>query len=522
MSLNQLQLKAQAELELRRRRAERLKNFSTQNDFYSKNPLVWMKDRLNINPEKIDWSLLPEYKNHKWDGTENPIKLLLDLLAEGKRRIGIESGTGTGKTFIAACIVLWFLEVFEGSLVITSAPKQDQLSLHIWKEIGKLFRKFKRGELLSLQLRMIPGSEEWIAIGFVAGVKADEESATKAQGFHAKDMLIILEETPGIPKPIITAFENTSVAPHNIILAMGNPDNQFDNLHRFCSDKDSSHIRISALDHPNIVLDNPDFIPGAQSTTGIKTLENKHTKDGTMYLSRVRGISPKEASDALIKMEWISRQIFSSPEVDQSIIQKELLSGIPALGIDVANSEDGDDAAIAEGKGRVCLSVKNFVCPDANQFGKREVYPLAKEKGIRPEYVGVDGIGVGAGTVNALKELSFRVQNLISGSSPISFMIETDKKKIKDVQQYKNLRSQMWWRAREDLRLGLVYLPNDPELHADLVTPKWFIQDKLIIIESKDKIKLRLGRSPNKGDAFVYWNWVRQVQRVIKAGERIL
>lgn len=28
-------------------------------------------------------------------------------------------------------------------------------------------------------------------------------------------------------------------------------------------------------------------------------------------------------------------------------------------------------------------------------------------------------------------------------------------------------------------------------------------------VESKENIKKRLGRSPNKGDSVVYWNWVR-------------
>ncbi len=44
---------------------------------------------------------------------------------------------------------------------------------------------------------------------------------------------------------------------------------------------------------------------------------------------------------------------------------------------------------------------------------------------------------------------------------------------------------------------------------ADLVTPKWFVRNGKIIVESKEDIKKRLGRSPNKGDAAVYWNWVR-------------
>jgi hypothetical protein len=45
----------------------------------------------------------------------------------------------------------------------------------------------------------------------------------------------------------------------------------------------------------------------------------------------------------------------------------------------------------------------------------------------------------------------------------------------------------------------------------------------VIKVESKEEIKKRLGRSPNKGDAVIYWNWVRRRTpvRVIKASENV-
>jgi hypothetical protein len=68
----------------------------------------------------------------------------------------------------------------------------------------------------------------------------------------------------------------------------------------------------------------------------------------------------------------------------------------------------------------------------------------------------------------------------------------------------------MWWQAREDLRLGRVDLPPDEELYADLTAVEWETRLGKVYIEEKKKLKERIGRSPNKGDAFVYWNWVRQ------------
>ncbi len=499
-----LDIAAKAELELRRRKRERERAEAKKREHYAKHPLDYFHDRLKIPKEKIDWSLIPEYKAHTWDGTPNPFVRILDALVNW-RWVGVESATGVGKTFIGAAIVLWFLDTFENSLVVTTAPKQDQLSLHIWKEIGKRYEIFGKGELTSsLELRMRPGRKDWIAVGFVAGVKADEDSATKAQGFHAEHMLIILEETPGIPEPIITAFQNTSTAPHNLILAFGNPDHQLDTLHKFCMQEEVEHIRISAYDHPNVVLKDPTFIPGAASEKGIKRIISKFGKNNPLTLSRTRGISPKQSSDSLIKVDWCiaATEKFKAYLDEDGTFDLAKVEGEKGLGVDVANSVDGDKAAICKGKGNVCYSVEDFQCEDSNQLGHR-IALMMKTENISSDRVGVDGVGVGAGTINALKEdgiPKYKEIDLQGSAKPV----ENDK-----AESFNTLRSQMWWQAREDLRNGEIAMVNDIELITDLTTPKFEIRNGKIVVESKEDLKKRLGRSPNKGDAFVYWNWRR-------------
>lgn len=474
-----------------------MKDYETLRQFYAANPVEYISDRLGVRKEMIDWSLLDEYESHKWDGTENPLKTVLTALAEGKW-VGVESATSTGKTFLGACIVLWFLECFKNSIVVTSAPKQDQLSLHIWKEITKLFAMFGKGELTTLRLRMVPNSDEWVALGFVAGIKANEESSTKAQGFHAEHMLIILEETPGIPQQIITAFQNTCTAPHNLMLAFGNPDHQLDNLHRFCKLPNVTHVRISAFDHPNVVLDDANYIPGATSRMGLKRMLDRYGDEmNPLYRSRARGISPAQGQDSLIRLEWCYTAVERSAQIAETQTDPDRPD---ALGVDVANSENGDKAAIAKGRGCRLIRVDDFQCEDANQLGKRDVYTLMRQHDISPYMVGVDGVGVGAGTVNALKEAGYAIRNLGGADSPIEQGTE---------EEFNNLRSQMYWQLREDLRNGVVGFPQDEELFADLITPKWFTRNGKIVVESKEDIRKRLGHSPNKGDAVVYWNWVR-------------
>ena len=124
-----------AELALRRKRAERMKNYKTRIEYYKTHPLEYFHERLGIRKETIDWSLIPEYENFDWDGTENPLMAILNALVNNKW-VGVESATACSKTFIAACIAFWFLECFENSIVITTAPKQDQLE----KICGKKFQ----------------------------------------------------------------------------------------------------------------------------------------------------------------------------------------------------------------------------------------------------------------------------------------------------------------------------------------------------------------------------------------------
>jgi hypothetical protein len=103
-----------------------------------------------------------------------------------------------------------------------------------------------------------------------------------------------------------------------------------------------------------------------------------------------------------------------------------------------------------------------------------------------------------------------------SGAQPEPFI---EWRGVRMSEQFVNLRAQMWWQARIDLQFpdesGII-LPYDEELFVDLSTPRWTNRKGKIIVEEKEEIKRRIGRSPNKGDAFVYWNWVRMRRRSSK------
>ena len=97
--------------------------------YYQMNPLEYFEDKLGIPKQTIKWSLNPEYEalddgprvmddgtvlENGWDGTRDPLYTAIDSLAMWKDVV-VQSSTGTGKTFLAALVTLWFLDVFPNS-----------------------------------------------------------------------------------------------------------------------------------------------------------------------------------------------------------------------------------------------------------------------------------------------------------------------------------------------------------------------------------------------------------------------
>lgn len=74
--------------------------------------------------------------------------------------------------------------------------------------------------------------------------------------------------------------------------------------------------------------------------------------------------------------------------------------------------------------------------------------------------------------------------------------------------KFYNKRAEVYWRFREALDPNqeggsAIALPPDAELKADLAAPTWKLTKQGILLEPKEDIRERIGRSPDKGDAAV-------------------
>lgn len=119
-----------------------------------------------------------------------------------------------------------------------------------------------------------------------------------------------------------------------------------------------------------------------------------------------------------------------------------------------------------------------------------------------PVVVDVGG-GYGGAVMLRLRDNGVPTTGFNGAGSP------TPGRKTKDGQlNFANKRAEAWWRFREELDPdqeggSIIALPPDAELRADLAAPTWKLTPRGIVIEDKDSLRKRLGRSPGKGDAVV-------------------
>jgi hypothetical protein len=109
----------------------------------------------------------------------------------------------------------------------------------------------------------------------------------------------------------------------------------------------------------------------------------------------------------------------------------------------------------------------------------------------------IDCIGVGKGIADRLHEMGKKVNfvNSAAGSS--------------DVHRFYNLRAEMWWYCMERILSRQVDVISDPELRRQLSSVRYKVVNSngQIKIEAKDEVKKRIGRSPDRADAFIYGLW---------------
>ena len=456
------------------------------------------------------------------------------------RQTSVAAAHGVGKTWIAAWILLWYVYAVRGK-VISTAPVREQVKELLWSYIRKLYDKHSvklGGRRIELAIYL---TEDAKAIGFT--VQSYNENSF--QGRHSVRLLIIFDESNGISQVVDEGASSCLTGDQNRMLRIGNPTTTGTPFWKACR---NGHIRIPVWTHPNVSwayfenddgmhrlkpeidarirrsTDHPkyrkepikpqkewdddlprDQVDGAVSVGWIEEIRLDRLENSPYWMGRVEGIFPETTGSAILPMSWfkLARDRY---DINPEWWETYAIRGQPwSFGVDVGDG--GDPHSIVGFHGKVLK-----ICRVIPGLGDRmDTIRIAKI--VAYEYlavyggtVGIDRIGVGAGTLGWLLDNGYDAWGASFGSSAVS----KNDEEIKDTQgTFLDWKTEAFWGLREFLAARF-----DDELSA--IAPLGDFEDSLMedlngiyyeekhrgtCIEDKSVTRKRLGRSPNAGDA---------------------
>jgi len=468
-------------------------------------------DRLLIHPdhERIRYHLDPIAFVHEVLRVSHlaPYQREIITALAKHRRACVRGPHGMGKTAVAAMCILWFIAVHQECKIPTTASAWRQLTEFLWPEVHKWAL---RADWSRLNLTVRPG-KELLATKlifnpnrFAFALSSTDEA--KIEGAHAEAILYVFDEAKTIDPAIWDAAEGALSSGQAYALALSTPG---DSVGRFY---DIQIRKPGYEDWRTIHVTKDECIAaGRMSAEWAEQRKKAWGEQSVMYRRRVLGDFAEDEADTLIKLSWI--EAANQRWNDLAGQERALIAeGVPVveavervwgplthLGVDPGRL---DKSAFAFRHGDHIREVRTYTDRDLMVTTDRIVQACAEQDVV----VHIDPIGVGAGVVDRLRQLhrerTFAPQAYRIPLRPINVGVATRMRDKTNELTFATLRDWLYWHLREVLEDGLIALPPDDMLTADLVAPRWTVTSGgRIKVEAKDDLRRRLGRSPDAGDA---------------------
>jgi hypothetical protein len=384
-------------------------------------------------------------------------RVLFDLNLPGA--VALRAANGSGKTsVVGASAALWNAAAFPGSLTIATASVFRQVSEQLFPTLHKHAGKFPGGVFNATDVTLANGSK-------IFGFATDESE--KFEGWHNPHLLIIADESKGIPDKIFEAIERC--APTRF-LCMSSPGGCFGFFHAAFNSRRKyfrQHVA-TAYDCPHITRE---WIDGQIA---------KYGREHPLIQSMIFGeFMTGDADGCVIPLAFVERLLANPPAfTDDSTV---------AAFVDF--SAGGDETVLAVRRGNRVEIVTAFREPDTMKTLGRLIQ-LFREQNLKPENISGDAGGLGLPMIDRLAENDWQIQRVNNGSA------------ASKPDAYANLAAQTWFEARVKIEKGEIILPNDPELVAQLTSRRGWPDSKgRLQLESKQEMRARGLSSPDRADA---------------------
>ena len=404
------------------------------------------------------------------------------------KRFCLRSPHGVGKTGMVAWAILWFALVHDGTddwKIPITASAWRQLTHFLWPEVRKWARRLRwdligrepfddRFEMQTYGLKMSTGEAFTMA----------SDNPELIEGAHAAKLLYVFDESKIIPPETWNSAEGASSTGDVWWLAVstpGEPGGRFYDIQTHKAGYEDWHVRHVTLREA--------IRAGRMSQKWADDRKRQWGEKSAAYQNRVLGEFASSEEDGVIPLSWIE----GANERWYAWKELEEMGAFSCVGVDVARSGE-DKTVMALRYGRSIDALRSY--------GKEDTMETTgRVKGILDAHGGravVDVIGIGAGVVDRLREMKYMVDAFNASE-------HTDARDSSGEMGFTNCRAAAWWGLRERLDPDSdtpIALPPDDLLTGDLTAPTWRVMSGgKIQIESKDDIKVRIGRSTDSGDA---------------------
>ena len=406
-------------------------------------------------------------------------KQVLNIIPQAiidKKNIATKSGHGTGKTAIEAIIVLWFIWTRPNPKIIVTAPTQHQLFDVSWSELAKWHKKSLIFDLFDWKKTSLSNTqypEQWFVVARTSN------KAENMQGFHAENLLFMVDEASGVDYEILEAIEGSQTQEGSMIMMFGNPTQLSGGFFDAFNTKRKFYytFTFNSEESENV------------SDKWCEGISLKYGKDSDIYRVRVLGEFPTSEPDTLIPLDRVEKACMR--EMEREDTDKY---NIVEIGADIARFGDDETSIYSRVKNHIkeekilrkrdLMTVVGAIVQVAHQYKGKDII------------INVDDTGLGGGVTDRLNELvdSGRLKAKINGVNNGS--------KAKDSDEYINCGTEMWFFMRE--KIQELSIPDDNDLIGQLSSRKYKITSTgKNQLEPKDKMKERGLASPDRADAVI-------------------
>lgn len=398
--------------------------------------------------------------------------------------ISLQAAAGVGKTAIEAVCAWHFLscygDVGEHPKGFVTGVTRDNLRDNFWAELEKwrLRSEYLSFAFTHTEKRVFANDHP--ATWFLAPRNwpktgnADAQGATLS-GLHGRYVAAFIDESGTIPSTVMRAAKQ-ALADRPLfgkVLQAGNPISLDGMLYAAATVERAQWTVVIVNNDP----DDPKCSPRGDKDWA-RTQIQTYGRENPWVKSYILGQFPPASLNALLGIEDVQTSLDRELKLEEFNWQEK------RLGVDVARF--GDDRSVIFPR-QGARAFRPVVMRNASTTDiAARVYTAKTKWGSAREFIDDTGHW-GHGVIDNLRAAHLSPEGVVFHAPALN-------------PRYKNRRAEMWIEMAQDIKKRLQLPRSHPDLVAELTTPTYTFLNGVFVLEEKEFVKKRLGRSPDLAD----------------------